>query len=57
MKKYAVVISRSNTGDVYVIDSEFVKEFTLHEYRFGGYADTEDEANDLAESFCEGRGI
>jgi hypothetical protein len=52
MTKLAVVVSKSPTGDVYIIGEEDVKAFTSHGYTLGGYADTEEEAEKLAESFC-----
>lgn len=48
MGKLAVVYS----SDVYVIPSDEVKLFTSNGFKLGGFADSEEEANDLAESFC-----
>ena len=52
MNKLAVVISESLTGDVYIIGAEDVEKFISRGYTSGGFAETEEEANVLAESFC-----
>jgi hypothetical protein len=52
MEKLAVVISKSSTGDVYIIGEEDVKKFVSAGYKIGGYASTNEEAEKIADKFC-----
>ncbi|MFC5775169.1 hypothetical protein [Ectobacillus antri] len=52
MDKFAVVVSKSPTGDVFVVDSEYVQAYLAHAYKLCGYAQTKEEAYELAELFC-----